>query len=476
MARLNGTHRADVLNGTAAGDEIFGGNGNDTLFGHAGDDALFGGNGSDLLIGGEGNDTIDGGNGQDTVQLSGNRADYRLTEGPNGTVIVRDLRAGGTDGTDTLTGVERVRFADGTFKTVDLISVNAAPVAADDAFTLAEDAGATDVTALLLANDGDADGDALAVTGVQTVSDKGATITLNPDGTVSYDAGQLFAYLEAGQSATDSFTYTITDAAGLTSTATATVTIEGVSQEPDAYFYVAEDGTNSEMLGALVESFGFEIVGVETEGTLGTVAFDLDAGILSFTADHDSSDAYNVDSQHWTYFTVVGAEGERKVIGMVIEGQNDAIDAIDDALAIGEGGTSANLWSALVGNDVDPDNGVNSRRILSVDDAGTQGIITFDAAARTVTYSAAGIELAPGETMTDSFTYTVTDGYGSTDTATVTVTVTGADDGSLSVSASDGGDGALLSAFLAEGETETLADAFGGLGQSEMLVADLLIA
>ena len=71
----------------------------------------------------------------------------------------------------------------------------------------------------------------------------------------------------------------------------------------------------------------------------------------------------------------------------------------------------------------------------------------------------------------------MTDGYGAFDTATVTVTVTGADDGSLTVSgAEDGSDGALLSAFLAEGETEMLADAFGGLGQSAMIVADIPLA
>ena len=475
MAKINGTHRPDTLNGTAAGDEIFGGNGNDTLYGNAGDDFLFGENGSDLLSGGAGNDVIDGGNGQDSVLLDGNRADYHFSDGPDGAVIMRDLRAGSPDGTDRLSNMERVRFADGTFKIGDLISANAAPVAGDDAFTLAEDAGATDVTALLLGNDSDLDGDALTITGVGT-SASGATVTLHADGTVSYDPAGVFSHLEEGQTATDSFTYTITDAAGLTATATATVTITGAGAEPvpDAFFYVPEDGTNAEMWGSIVESFGFDIVGIEADGLLGTLEYDYEAGLLAFTADHDSSDVLNVDQEQMTYFTVIGDEGERKLIGMVIGGVNDAIVAVDDAVAIGEGATSGNLWPALVGNDVDPDNGVNTRRILSVDSTGTLGTVSLDGLTTTLTYSAAGIELAPGQTITDSFTYTVSDGNGGVDTATVTVTVTGADDGGLAVSAAP-----AEGAFVAEGEAETLEGAFAVLGFAQpdaLLGADLIVA
>lgn len=156
-----------------------------------------------------------------------------------------------------------------------------------------------------------------------------------------------------------------------------------------------------------------------------------------------------------------------------VEGVNDDIVAIDDAVAVGEGQTSVNLWSSLKGNDQDVDNGVAEFRILAVDASGAQGNVVFDAAKRILTYSAAGIDLAPGETMTDSFTYTVTDGDGSTDTATVTVTVTGAENGGLAMSASDGGDGALLAAFLADGETETFADSLASLCMSDMIVADM---
>ena len=234
MAILKGTHKADTITGTAEADSIFGDNGNDFIAGGAGDDYIDGGNGSDTVSGGAGNDVIDGGNGQDTIVYAGNRSDYRLFEGLNGAVVVRDLRSGGPDGEDRLFSAERIQFSDGTFKLVDLIESNVAPVAADDIFGLNEDAGATDVTDSLIANDSDPDGGAFQVTAVQGVSDKGATVTVGPDGKVTYDAGKIFADLEKGEKAADNFTYTITDCNGLTSTATATVIISGMSPQNSA--------------------------------------------------------------------------------------------------------------------------------------------------------------------------------------------------------------------------------------------------
>jgi VCBS repeat-containing protein len=455
MAILNGSNKADTITGTAGDDRIFGDNGNDDLYGGAGNDTIDGGNGSDLISGGAGNDEIDGGNGQDTLLLAGNRSDYRFFAGANGSVIMRDLRSGSPDGTDRLFNLDRVEFKDGIFKLQELVSVNAAPVARNDSLTLAETAGKTEVTPNLLANDSDADGDALKVASVQAVSARGAIVTLGADGKVSYDAGAIFAGLDNGQTATDSFTYTVTDGFGHTSTATATVTIAGVTTEvpmpePDAFFYVAEDGTNDEMWGAIVESFGFDIVGVDSSHAEGTVVFDHDSGILSFIADNPGSDALQYDGHMETWFTVFGDNGQKAVIGMVIEGNNDDIVAVDDMVAVGEGQATGNLWSTLIANEIDPDGGAPEREILSVGTAGTQGIVSFDPVTRTVSYSAAGIDLAPGQTLTDSFTYRVEDGWGSEDTATVFVTVTGAGS-SFSASMAPGGGESILGAFTPAG-------------------------
>ena len=590
MATLNGTHKADILNGTAQADSIFADNGNDTINGGAGDDYIDGGNGSDLISGGAGNDVIDGGNGQDTVVLSGKRSDYRVFEGLNGAIIVRDLRAGGTDGQDRLFSVERIQFSDGTFKLVDLIQANVAPVAQNDALTIAETAGKIEIGSILLANDSDADGDSLVVSAVQAVSAQGATVSIGPDGKVSYDAGNIFADLDNGETATDSFTYTITDGNGHVSTATATVTITGVSQneapialndqlniredtgaadvtfvllandsdpdgdsfmvtsvqgisakgatvtvdkdgnvtydagkifidledgetgtdsftytitdsngltstatanvaikgvtpeempEWDYAFIVAEDGTKEGMWSKLADAFDFDIVAIDTSHTLGTVHFDPSQALLSFTADHDSTDGYNWDQHQETWFTVIGAEGQKKVVGMWIEGNNDDIVAVDDNVAIAEGGTTGNLWSTMVSNEIDPDGSIHWHEILSVGTAGTQGIVTFDASNRSVTYSAANLDLAPGETFVDSFTYTVDDSFGAVDTATVYVTVTGTANGAATMSMSSGNE-ALMSAFVGGAGGSHLDDAefasFPSMQMQEVLVSDAVVA
>lgn len=583
MAIFNGTHKADTINGSAEDDSIFGENGNDIINGGAGNDYIDGGNGSDLISGGAGNDVIDGGNGQDTVVYAGKRSDYRLMEGLNGVVIVRDLRAGRPDGEDRLFSIERIQFSDGTFKLVDLIQANVAPIAADDSFGLNEDAGATDVTASLLANDSDPDGDVFQITAVQGVSDKGAIVTLGPDGKVSYDAGQIFVDLEEGEKATDSFTYTITDSEGLTSTATATVTISGMSDEnsapvagndllglaedagktdltalilandtdadgqklqvvnvqaisargaavtvdadgkvhydagaifsyldtnqtatdtftyivtdpdgatstatvtlkiagttqaPDFVFYVQEDGEETGMMSILEDYFDMNIESVEGPAMGGSIKFDDVAGILSFAADHDSFDRLLPDQKMESYFEVVGAGGEKKLIGMVIHGINDQIVAVDDAVAVGEGATTGNLWTSLISNDHDIESGPASKRIVSLDTTGTQGTLVMDTFKQTLTYSAAGIDLAPGETRTDTFSYTVTDGWGSSDTATVTVTITGAPNGGASMASGE----PILSAFLpAGGGMSHLDDAeFASFPSvQEMLVTDIAIA
>ncbi|MEM8783495.1 MAG: putative Ig domain-containing protein, partial [Planctomycetota bacterium] len=74
--------------------------------------------GRDTLTGGGGDDTIDGGLDTDTAIFTGDAADYTITKNPDGTFTVADSVAD-RDGTDTLTDVERFRFADQTFYTND---------------------------------------------------------------------------------------------------------------------------------------------------------------------------------------------------------------------------------------------------------------------------------------------------------------------------------------------------------------------
>lgn len=77
--------------------------------GHAASPLISGDAGANQFATTGANNTVNGGAGLDTLVMSGNRAHYTITVGAQ-SVQVSDGR--GIDGTDTLTGVERVRFLD----------------------------------------------------------------------------------------------------------------------------------------------------------------------------------------------------------------------------------------------------------------------------------------------------------------------------------------------------------------------------
>ena len=72
-------------------------------------DAIAGSGGNTYLSGFAGNDSIDGGSGIDTAGFNGNRANYTLSTSASNYVVTDNT---GTDGTDTLTSIERLQFAD----------------------------------------------------------------------------------------------------------------------------------------------------------------------------------------------------------------------------------------------------------------------------------------------------------------------------------------------------------------------------
>ncbi len=111
----------EVLNLTGSGhvdgtgeegrNTLAGNGGDNVLRGLAGDDDLNGQGGNDRLEGGAGNDYLDGGIGVDTAVLSGNRNAYVVTQ--TGTTM---FSVTGPDGTDSLTNIEFLQFADQTIR------------------------------------------------------------------------------------------------------------------------------------------------------------------------------------------------------------------------------------------------------------------------------------------------------------------------------------------------------------------------
>ena len=94
-------------------DSITGGIGNDYLLGYAGNDSISGGNGDDTLDGGVGGNTLTGGAGVDTAIFSGLPGAYAITRDGLITTVL------GPDGVDTLTGIERLQYGDGSLRTLD---------------------------------------------------------------------------------------------------------------------------------------------------------------------------------------------------------------------------------------------------------------------------------------------------------------------------------------------------------------------
>ena len=110
--RLGAETVIETAIGGAGNDRLFGNEAANTIWAGAGKDRLTGRGGDDLLRPGPGADRVDGGPGIDTLWLAGPRSAYELLFGRRG-LEVRDLS--GEEGIDRVTGVERVRFSDGTF-------------------------------------------------------------------------------------------------------------------------------------------------------------------------------------------------------------------------------------------------------------------------------------------------------------------------------------------------------------------------
>jgi VCBS repeat-containing protein len=109
--------------------------------------------------------------------------------------------------------------------------------------------------ATLLANDTDVEHDVLSIASVSALSAHGATVTLN-GATIHYDptGAHDFQALNAGDSLTDTFEYTISDSHGGFDTATVTLTVNGINDAPDANADVADVGEDHSVTGNVISA------------------------------------------------------------------------------------------------------------------------------------------------------------------------------------------------------------------------------
>ena len=344
-------------------------------------------------------------------------------------------------------------------------------LAVDDNVTTDEDTSVTVAAPGVLDNDsGLIVGDTLAVTAVDTSGTVGAVTAWDADGSFTYDPNGQFEDLQAGNSTTDSFTYTLTDDYGITDTATVTITINGVYDpppyspppySPPPYYpppyyppvnhpptAVDDTATTDEDSWVSVAAPGvlindsdpdgdiLAVAAVNTGGTLGAVAWYADG---SFTYDPDGQFEYlsagNSTTDSFTYTVSDGHGGtDTATVTITIDGVYDTPGnnppvAGDDTYITDEDNPITAATPGVLSNDTDPDVG-DTLIVTAVHTSGTVGTVTAWGSDGSFTYDPNGQfeSLQAGDSATDSFTYTVSDGNGSTDTATVTITINGVND------------------------------------------------
>ena len=167
-----------------------------------------------------------------------------------------------------------------------ITGTNDAPVAQAIAAAASEDGpGVT-----LQADFADVDASDTHTFAVDTTATLG-TVTNNGDGTFGYDPNGAFEALAEGETATDTFSYTVSDNNGGSSTRTATVTITGTNDAPvaqNATGAVQEDGqltasgdlaamdVDGDPLSFAIQGGGAGTYGALSVGTMGAWTYTLD--------------------------------------------------------------------------------------------------------------------------------------------------------------------------------------------------------
>jgi VCBS repeat-containing protein len=322
---------------------------------------------------------------------------------------------------------------------------------------------------------------------------------LNADGTYTYVVDKLAAQrLDSGETATDQFTYTVTDGTATSNISTLTITVFGNNDAPVA---VADTNWAQEDRHACID--GNVILGAnhspdDTEGhpPSGTFAdaadTDADAdpltvatvngyasnvgvaicgryGTLTLNADGSYSyvvndaavqelDGCDTVTDQFTYTVTDGAAASNTAtLTITVFGNNDAPLAVSDTnwaqeekhtcidgnVILGakhspdntEGNPPSGAFADRADTDADSEtltvNSVNgSGANVGAALCGTYGTLTLNAnGCYTYVVNSAAVQgLDSYETVTDQFTYTVTDGAATSNTATLTITVFGSND------------------------------------------------
>jgi hypothetical protein len=301
-----------------------------------------------------------------------------------------------------------------TAKVIIAVSdVNDPPIAIDDKVAMPAN-GTLQID--VLANDTDPDlanpssNEKLNVVAVGSPAN-GIT-SIGTGGAVSYSPNPNFI-------GTDSFTYTIADRGGLTSTATVTVTVSatGALIANNDAFQVNEDTIRNQLdvlkNDASFDKGSFRVSSV-TQGAKGIVEVGSNGVNVLYTPDPN---VFGVDTFSYTISDDKGSKSTAQVTVTVLD-VPEPPNAVDDKATILED-SGANLINVLA-NDTDP-NG-DSFKITAVSQGKNGGV--------QIRPGGADLVYTPNANFSgiDRFTYTITTDSGISDTAVVDVIVTGVPD------------------------------------------------
>jgi len=302
-----------------------------------------------------------------------------------------------------------------------------------------EDTSLTILAGDLLANDSDVDAsDILTISAVSATSTLGAAVTL-VGGNVVYDpsaAGQLQA-LAVGETATDTFTYTISDGHGGSDTAMVTLTVAGTNDGPVA---VADSGTTDENVAITVNVLANDTdVDLSDTHTVDAVSVAVGQGTVAIVANQvewTPGTDFDYLAVGETATVVVDytmsdnhSAASSSTLTLTITGSNDGPVANFDTGTTDE---NATITVNVLVNDTDVDLS-DTHTVDAVSIAAGQGTVAIVANQVEWTPGTDFDYLAVGETATVVVDYTMSDNHSAASSSTLTLTVTGSNDGPVAV-------------------------------------------
>ncbi|UCE36896.1 MAG: tandem-95 repeat protein [Thermoplasmata archaeon] len=380
-------------------------------------------------------------------------ADGSYSYDPTGVIIFQALSAGENlvDSFNYTISDSLGGFAVGTVN-ITVYGANDLPSANDDSWETDEETILNIVAPGVLVNDSDIDAnDILTIVDFDAVTTFGVSITLNANGSFSYDPTGLsiFQGLAVGESLVDSFNYTISDGNGGIVNATVSITVNGINDNPQANDDIWSTNANTTLVisvpGVLINDTDIDtndvltVIAYDNLSSLGVPVivgvdgnFSYDPTGLSIfqvlTAGENLLDSFN--------YTITDGQGgtSNATVNITVNGVNDWPFANDDSWDTDEDTILNVIAPGLLANDFDVDTN-DILTIIDFDATTKLGLSIIVNADGSFSYDPDGLSLfqtlAVGENLVDSFNYTVSDGNGGIVNATVNITVNGVNDNPL---------------------------------------------